>query len=128
MKAANANAAKKKENETITEGFEKIYRQTKLKYKDVWFDSEMIEYVTALFLESAVDSALKGNHFEACFIASISCFFEEHHATSLAKTQASLNWTWMYELIKTDERTLLKFLRKVSPAPAWMRSGRESNR
>jgi hypothetical protein len=91
---------------------EKVTRE---KYPEVWNDSSKLNLVKSLFLFNGTQEVLKGDIYGARSYASLARYFEEHIAVYLHKRKVTMDATKMLELMRGDEHTLVKYLRKLIP-------------
>lgn len=91
---------------------------TKQKYLKVWEDSSKLELIKLCLLSRATKlllEGLEGSTEDSRFYASVARYLEEYIELYFLKTQTIFNWTKILELLKADEHTLVKYLRKRIP-------------
>ena len=81
------------------------------KYAAVWGDVAKMEAVVS-FCVAIGTNILDENKHDASFFACLARFFEQRIATDLRKTQHAIKWQHIIELLRADDHTLVKFLRK----------------
>eukprot|EP00986_Skeletonema_menzelii_P009043 scaffold4012_cov127-Skeletonema_menzelii.AAC.5 len=100
------------------EGFYAAYKATYDKYPELWTDSSKLKLVVSLFLCQGTEHVLRlrGNLRSARFFAFLACHLEDYMALCMeGKGIVACDTAKLYELLHTDEHTLVKYLRKNIP-------------
>eukprot|EP00984_Skeletonema_dohrnii_P001807 scaffold594_cov71-Skeletonema_dohrnii-CCMP3373.AAC.5 len=103
------------ESASLYDGFDNVYRATKIKYAEVWNDADKMQLVIAFFLCNGAEKILLDGdsdrgYNDAMFVS----FLEQVIAVNIQKTEASHDWGKIAE-VKCDEHTLVSFFRKRIP-------------
>ena len=85
------------------------------KIPDIWDSATKLKKIVSYYVARAVQYLLNGHDRHACVIASNAKYFEQRIAVYIEKTQPLIEWPQILELQFTDQRTLVKFLRKRIP-------------
>ena len=99
----------------FTEAFLKATEATEEEYADVY--SSKLDAVISLLLARGTHFILEHEEGKciAPLYASLACYFEDYIAIEVQKTRAVPNFSKMFELLDTDDHTLVSFYRKHIP-------------
>ena len=84
-------------------------------HPEVWYVPSKLKQVVSLIVFNGTEEVLEGELRRAQFLASMACYFEEFATLYSGEKDKPVGTTKFTELIKSDEHTLVKYLRKRIP-------------
>lgn len=96
------------------------------KYPEIWKDPTQLEWIASAFVSIGVEAMLGrednevGKKFLCASSTGFSEYLRQHVVCELHKAVPALYWARLDELLNTNSRRPIRYLRKVSLARAWM--------